>query len=51
MPIAWHPVLCDGLVHVRGRDKKIVEVNIDFFVSDDQIQKCFDLKRTINKDV
>ena len=26
-------------------------INIDFFVSDDQIQKIFGLKRNINKDV
>ena len=43
MPIAWHPSA--GLVHVRRRQKrnrKIVGMNIGFFVPGDWIKKVFD---------
>ena len=37
---------------MKKRNRKIVEVNIGLFVSDDdRIQKIFDLKKNKNKDV
>ena len=38
------PIKILGLVYIRGRekiDRKIVEVNMEFFVSGDRIQKYF----------
>ena len=51
--ITWYPnrVMNWCFSEDEKKERKIVAINIDFFMSCDQIQNVFDRKRTTNKEV